>query len=223
MQWTDRRARRTQEMLSGMRIVKLFSYESNFFKLISTLRKHELKYVFFLAVARAGLMATAISLPLLAGVLAVITYYFKNDKLDPEKVFPAITLFQLLRLPLMFLPFGISVIADGANSFIRLRDVFYAEQHDTTLTSDETSPYGLNIDNATFVWEGVEEDDTQTTLSTEPVLRSSLSMVFPAPGLLSSANVYFFGGAFASSVSAASSSASSSSSSFSMPKLYIVV
>lgn len=160
MQWTDRRARRTQEMLSGMRIVKLFSYESNFFKLISTLRKHELKYVFFLAVARAGLMATAISLPLLAGVLAVITYYFKNDKLDPEKVFPAITLFQLLRLPLMFLPFGISVIADGANSFIRLRDVFYAEQHDTTLTSDETSPYGLNIDNATFVWEGVEEDDT---------------------------------------------------------------
>ena len=124
------------------------------------MRKHELKYVFFLAVARAGLMATAISLPLLAGVLAVITYYFKNDKLDPEKVFPAITLFQLLRLPLMFLPFGISVIADGANSFIRLRDVFYAEQHDTTLTSDETSPYGLNIDNATFVWEGVEEDDT---------------------------------------------------------------
>lgn len=161
MQWTDRRARRTQEVLSGMRIVKLFSYESNFFKLISNLRKNELKYVFKLAVARAALMASAISLPLLAGVLAVITYYFKKDRhVDPEKMFPAITLFQLLRLPLMFLPFGLSVMADGYNSFLRLRDVFYAKQHDTTLQSDETSLYGLNIENATFEWDCVAEDET---------------------------------------------------------------
>lgn len=163
MQWTDRRARRTQEVVSGMRIVKLFSYESNFYKLISGQRRHELQYVFYLAVARSALMASAISLPLLASVLAVITYYFKQDGFttqDLAKVFPAITLFQLLRLPLMFLPFGLSVIADGANSFMRLRDVFYAEQHDTTLHSDNSSPYGLNIDHATFLWENVEEDET---------------------------------------------------------------
>ena len=162
MQWTDRRARRTQEVVSGMRIVKLFSYESNFFKLISDLRKLELKEIFYLAVARSGLMASAISLPLLSSVLAVITYYFKNglDLEDLEKVFPAITLFQLLRLPLMFLPFGLSVIADGLNSFMRLRDVFYAEQHDTTLHSDESSPYGLFINDATFLWESYEEEET---------------------------------------------------------------
>lgn len=161
MQWTDRRARRTQEVLSGMRIVKLFSYESNFVKLISDLRKGELKYVFALAVARAGLMATAISLPLLASVLAVVTYYYSHDhNFDVSRVFPAITLFNLLRLPLMFLPFGLSVMADGANSFSRLREVFYAEQHDTNLQSDENSPYGLDIKNATFVWEGVGEDET---------------------------------------------------------------
>ncbi|WFD23830.1 hypothetical protein MEQU1_002524 [Malassezia equina] len=161
MQWTDRRARRTQEVLSGMRIVKLFSYESNFVKLITDLRKGELKYVFALAVARAGLMATAISLPLLASVLAVVTYYYSHGhNFDVSRVFPAITLFQLLRLPLMFLPFGLSVMADGANSFSRLREVFYAEQHDTSLQSDENSPYGLNIQDATFVWEGVGEDET---------------------------------------------------------------
>lgn len=161
MEWTDRRARRTQEVLSGMRIVKLFSYESNFVSLISQLRKGELKYVFQLAVARAGLMASAVSLPLLASVLAVVTYYFTHDgNLHPERVFPAITLFNLLRLPLMFLPFGLSVMADGYNSFQRLRGVFLAEQHDTSLTADPASEYGLNIENATFVWEGVEEDET---------------------------------------------------------------
>ncbi|WFD31666.1 hypothetical protein MSPP1_002705 [Malassezia sp. CBS 17886] len=160
MEWTDRRARRTQEVLSGMRIVKLFSYESNFLQLISNLRRNELVYVFKLTVARAGIMAVAIALPLLAGVLAVITYWFVNTNLDPQKIFPAITLFNLLRLPLMFLPFGISVITDGMNSFNRLRGVFYAQQHDTDVHADPAAPYALHLDNAQFAWENVEEDPT---------------------------------------------------------------
>ncbi|PKI84023.1 hypothetical protein MVES_001934 [Malassezia vespertilionis] len=162
MEWTDRRARRTQEVLSGMRIVKLFSYEFNFVKLISSLRKSELIYVFKLNIVRAGVMASAISLPLLAGVLAVVTYYLKEGTLRPEKVFPAITLFQLLRLPLMFFPFGISVIADGANAFQRLGEVFYAKQYDTTVNTDENSPYGLELQNTSFEWDSVEEDLTLT-------------------------------------------------------------
>ena len=171
MEWTDRRARRTQEVLSGMRIVKLFSYESNFLKLISKLRKNELVYIFQLTVARAGIMATAISLPLLAGVCAIITYYYthqdKEDPLDPAITFPAITLFQLLRIPLMFLPFGLSVIADGANSFVRLREVFYAQQHDTTVKSDESSSFGLKLTNALFEWEDVGEDATLKPTATQ--------------------------------------------------------
>ena len=162
MEWTDRRARRTQEVLSGMRIVKLFSYESSFLKLISKLRKNELIYVFQLAVVRAAVMASAISLPLLAGVVSVVTYYFYHTphRLDPGVVFPAITLFQILRLPLMFLPFGLSVIADGANSFMRLRDVFYAEQHDVEVKSNEQSMYGLQMSDALFEWDNVGEDPT---------------------------------------------------------------
>ena len=160
MSWTDRRARRTQEVLSGMRIVKLFSYESNFLKLITGLRRGELKYVFRLNVARAAVLASAISLPLLASVFAIITYVYKTGKVDPEVVFPAITLFQLLRIPLMFLPFGLSVIADGANSFSRLREVFCAEQHDTNVKFDTDLPVALRLTNATFRWDSVEEDAT---------------------------------------------------------------
>ncbi|WFD44005.1 hypothetical protein MPSI1_002670 [Malassezia psittaci] len=169
MEWTDRRARRTQEVLSGMRIVKLFSYESNFLELISKLRRNELVYVFQLAVVRAGVMAVAISLPLLAGVISIITYYFYHNppSLNAEVVFPAITLFQILRLPLMFLPFGLSVIADGLNSFQRLRDVFYAQQHDVDVVADEQSVYGLELRQAQFEWEDVSEDATLQPTATQ--------------------------------------------------------
>ena len=161
MEWTDRRARRTQEVISGMRIVKLFSYESNFMKLISKLRKSELVYVFQLNALRSAIVATGVSLPLLAAVLAIVTYYYTHgQQLDATVVFPAITLFQLLRSPLMFLPMGLNVIADGLNSFQRLRGVFYAEQHDVSVKADAESPYGLKLTNALFEWEDVAEDAT---------------------------------------------------------------
>ncbi|WFD40423.1 uncharacterized protein MJAP1_003409 [Malassezia japonica] len=167
LEWTDRRARRTQEVLSGMRIVKLFSYESNFLQWISKLRRNELKYIFRLTVRLAALLATAIGLPVLAGVLAVITFYFKEGHLDASKVFPAVTLFQLIRLPLMFLPFGLSVIADGYASILRLSEVFYAQQHDVSVKSDALSPYGLQFTDAQFEWDDVSEDPTLKPTTTE--------------------------------------------------------
>lgn len=162
MVWTDKRARRTQEVLSGMRIVKLFSYESSFLKLIRKLRSRELFYIFQLNVMRAAIMAVAISLPIMASVLAVITYVktHNGDDFHFSNIYMAVTLFQLLRLPLMFLPFGLSVIADGANSFSRLRTVFCAEQHDDTIHADGNAHYALSIENAHFQWDSVEEDPT---------------------------------------------------------------
>ncbi|WFD33272.1 hypothetical protein MCUN1_000085 [Malassezia cuniculi] len=162
MTWTDKRARRTQEVLSGMRIVKLFSYESSFLKLIRKLRTRELYYIFQLNVMRAAIMAVAISLPVMASVLAIITYVgtHRGDDFHFSKIYMAVTLFQLLRLPLMFLPFGLSVIADGANSFSRLRTVFSAEQHNETIHTNESAEYALTMVNTRFQWDNVEEDPT---------------------------------------------------------------
>lgn len=163
MVWTDKRARRTQEVLSGMRIVKLFSYESNFLHLIQKVRSSELYYIFWLNVMRAAIMAVAISLPIMSSVLAIITFVGKNkdsDNFNYQMIFSAITLFQLLRLPLMFLPFGLSVIADGANSFSRLRTVFMAEQFENPIETDWNAEYALNIKDACFQWDSVEEDPT---------------------------------------------------------------
>ena len=55
-----------------------------------------------LVILRAGITSIAISLPVLASVLAFVVYSIKHT-LDPANIFTSLTLFNMLRMPLMFL------------------------------------------------------------------------------------------------------------------------
>ncbi|KAG9315244.1 hypothetical protein JVU11DRAFT_4378 [Chiua virens] len=133
MVWTDKRSKLLQEMLSGMRVIKFFSWETPFLKRIAEYRQFEMAYIRALLVLRAGLNAFAFSLPALATVLAFVTYTLTGHSLSAANVFSSLTLFQLIRLPLMFLPMSLSSIADAATACKRLYEVFEAETTDRTL------------------------------------------------------------------------------------------
>lgn len=46
-------------------------------------------------------MAVALSLPTIAAILSFVTYSLTNHNLEPAKIFAVLTLYQLVRLPLM--------------------------------------------------------------------------------------------------------------------------
>ena len=56
-----------------------------------------------LLLIRSANNAVAMSLPAIASVLAYITYSASGHQLVPASIFSSLTLFNLLRLPLMFL------------------------------------------------------------------------------------------------------------------------
>ncbi|KAI3479513.1 hypothetical protein L1887_58424 [Cichorium endivia] len=98
-------------------------------------------------------------LPILAAVLAFVVYNLTGHDLNPAIVFPALTLFQLLRMPLMFLPLSLSATTDARNAFDRLYTVFTAEQLEDTVEHDEDSKHALIVHDASFRWETVEADE----------------------------------------------------------------
>ena len=61
------------------------------------------RYIRKLLVTRSWLFAVAMSLPALASVVALVTYTLTGHPFNPAVVFTSLTLFNLLRLPLMFL------------------------------------------------------------------------------------------------------------------------
>ncbi|XP_006459320.1 hypothetical protein AGABI2DRAFT_66472, partial [Agaricus bisporus var. bisporus H97] len=159
MFWTDRRAKLLQELLGGIKIIKFFAWENSFLARIMDYRKRELNHIRNLLIIRAANNAVAMSMPALASVLAFVVYSASGHPLDPGIIFASLSLFNLLRLPLMFLPMSLSTIADAAQAITRLNEIFEAELLEGTRVIDHNQAVALRVQDASFTWETPEPSD----------------------------------------------------------------
>lgn len=153
MVWTDKRAKLLQEILGGIRIVKFMSWEVPFLQRLGAIRTMELTYMRKLLIVRSGMMAFAMSLPVLATILAFVTYSATSHGLEPATIFTVVSLFQLMRMPLMMWPMTLSATADALNALGRLQGVFDAEVTTEERVIDPNLPEAVRIDHASFTWD----------------------------------------------------------------------
>ncbi|KAF8332583.1 P-loop containing nucleoside triphosphate hydrolase protein [Cantharellus anzutake] len=154
MRWTDKRAKLLQELLSTMRVIKFFAWEIPFLERINEYRTNELRYIRNLLIFRASTYAIAFSLPVLSAVFSFVAYSLSGHRLQPDIVFTSLSLFQLLRLPLMVLPMSLGGIADASNAISRLHDVFTAELLTETNRIDPDLLVAVRVSGASFTWDG---------------------------------------------------------------------
>ncbi|KAM0751625.1 P-loop containing nucleoside triphosphate hydrolase protein [Meredithblackwellia eburnea MCA 4105] len=154
MVWTDKRVKLIQELLGGMRVIKFFAWEVPYLEKLGKIRDAEMSHVRGLLIIRAANTAIAMSLPMLATVIAFLIYSGTGHNQDPAIIFTSLTLFTLLRLPLMMLPMSLSTITDAYNALGRLIDVFTAEERSGTFEYDHSSDFAIKVNHADFHWEG---------------------------------------------------------------------
>ncbi|KAF9234111.1 ABC protein [Melanogaster broomeanus] len=160
MVWTDQRAKVLLEVLSAMRVVKYFSYEVSFLQKIFELRKKELRGIRKILHSSSANLALAMSLPVLAATLSFVTYTLTAHSFNVAVIFSSLSLFNLLRQPMMFMPRALSAIPDAASALQRLTHVFNAELiKGDTLVIDREQDAALVVKDATFEWETSEKVD----------------------------------------------------------------
>lgn len=169
----DKRLKFTTELLSAIRIVKFFAWESEFQKRIIEARKKELSNV------RAGLMLFVwmsniwFLIPVLMMVVAFYIYTL-DHALTASVAFTSLALFNTLRGALDEFPFIVTFLAQASISLKRV-DKFLAEDEiDLPQQLQQTAnTHGVAIgfiDNATFSW---EKD------SSKPPAIKNLNLSFP--------------------------------------------
>ena len=109
--------------------------------------------------AKLLLAALALSLPTLAAVVSFLCYIGIGNTLNPARLFTALSLFQLLRQPLMFLPRALSASADAWNALTRLQEVFEAETRGESVLVDPNLDIAMRSVNASFQWLTTDPDD----------------------------------------------------------------
>ncbi|PPQ72540.1 hypothetical protein CVT26_004018 [Gymnopilus dilepis] len=163
MEWTDKRVKLLQELMGGMKVIKYFAWEVPLLQRVTDYRKHEMSNIRSLLLLRSANSAVAMSLPTIASVLAFVTYSASGHSLNPSVIFTSLTLFNLLRLPLMFLPVSISTIVDAKNATLRLQDVFEADLLASPHETDDELEAAIEVKGASFTWDApppVEEEGT---------------------------------------------------------------
>ncbi|KAF5367964.1 hypothetical protein D9758_004466 [Tetrapyrgos nigripes] len=151
--WTDNRISLLQELLGNIRLIKIFAWEVPFLERVDKLRNAEMKFLRSRLMLRSVNNALGFGLPTLAAVLSFITYALVGHSLDAAIIFSSLSLFNLLRTPLTFLPVALSSMADAYNAMHRVEAVFNAEVISGGLQIDPELEFGVEVKNAVFTWD----------------------------------------------------------------------
>ncbi|KAJ3358588.1 hypothetical protein GGF32_010109 [Allomyces javanicus] len=173
---TDQRVKLINEMLQGVRILKLFGWEEKFVDSIMDVREKELHFVGRLASWRAAINGVAQVIPALAAILVFAVYYATGNELTPSVVFSSLALFNQLRLPLI-----LAFVVDSLVACNRIASLLYAEEltSQPDFIDNASAPNAIEIKHADFEW---NEGQTQIHSADLAIPRGKLIAVCGAVG-----------------------------------------
>ncbi|GBM74838.1 Multidrug resistance-associated protein 1 [Araneus ventricosus] len=155
MGWKDSRLRQMAEILSGIKVLKLFAWEIPFMKSISALREKEAKTLRKLAFVNGSVVFLWICAPFLVAISCFVTYVLIDEKnvLDPSTAFVSLTLFNTLRTNMATIPQLIAQLVQSRVAFKRVTDFLLSEELEEKPVDDDTAICNaVEIDGGTFCW-----------------------------------------------------------------------
>uniref|UniRef100_A0A8D2LB01 Uncharacterized protein n=1 Tax=Varanus komodoensis TaxID=61221 RepID=A0A8D2LB01_VARKO len=142
MKHKDERMKVMNEILSGIKILKLFAWEPSFQKQVQRIRTQELKGLLRFAYLQSVSFFCFNCAPFLVSVITFAVYIMvdENNVLDAQKAFTSISFFNILRFPLSVLPMVLSSLVQVSVSVQRLERYLGSEDLNTAAIHHDRSP-----------------------------------------------------------------------------------
>ncbi|KAJ1857156.1 hypothetical protein GGF49_002084 [Coemansia sp. RSA 1853] len=172
MGYRDQRMKIMDEVLSGIKIIKLYAWESSFIRRINEVRvKLELGTVRNYGMLQAVFSFVTTLVPFVVSFSTFGLYSLADNvshgPLTPQLVFVALTLFNMLRFPLSFGPMVIPALLEAMVSSRRIFDFLTAgeidfaaierEPYDRDAPSTSIDDMLVSVENGTFKWLSADE------------------------------------------------------------------
>ncbi|KZW01954.1 multidrug resistance-associated ABC transporter [Exidia glandulosa HHB12029] len=152
MKATDARTKLMQEVLNGVRSIKIYAWERFFEGKIGVLRNNELKLLRRVSIAIASLIALNSVLPVASNTVSFVVYSITGHTLTPAVVFGALQIFGMIRQPLVTIPGALTQVVQARINLQRIAKFLNSEENAAPFAVDETLDNAVNID-ADFTWE----------------------------------------------------------------------
>ena len=106
MRQKDKRSKLINEILSGIKVLKLYGWEPSFSEQVKSVRSLELKQLKKQSVYMSAVTFSLSCAPIFVALFSFVTFTLidQNNILDASKAFVSLSLFNIIRMPLTFIP-----------------------------------------------------------------------------------------------------------------------
>ncbi|XP_045033102.1 ATP-binding cassette subfamily C member 4 isoform X3 [Daphnia magna] len=168
---TDERIRTMNEIISAMRVIKMYTWEKPFAKLISKCRRKEINVIKRTNHFRALNMSLFFTSSKLIIFLTFLVFIFTGNHLTAEKVFVTVSLFNNIRIIMIsFFPGAITMAAEARVSTKRIENFLLLDEIEKNAQAKvhpALSDCLVELNQLTVKWPaaGEKEDNTLTNIS----------------------------------------------------------
>ncbi|CAG9854243.1 unnamed protein product [Phyllotreta striolata] len=117
---TDERVRLMNEIISGIQVIKMYTWEYPFAKLVEYIRMKEMKYIRYTSRIRAILMSMSLTLTRSAIAISIIVYSLTGETVTATYTYTVISFYDLLFSLTMFFPMAVS---QGSEMYVSLKRI----------------------------------------------------------------------------------------------------
>lgn len=177
----DRRIKMLQEVLFGIRVIKLYAWEARFQARVNELRAEELRLIRRMKMLAAISQTLTISVPTFITVISLVVYSKLNGSVSSSVIFPAMAYFDILETPLNFLPITISYTVDALAAIRRVQAFLRAPVLVFQPEVDASQEEAVLIEDGLFAWDNpahpmpkdddlaIDESDSESKISIDKV------------------------------------------------------
>ncbi|XP_069171929.1 multidrug resistance-associated protein 1 isoform X6 [Procambarus clarkii] len=157
----DQRVKLMNEILNGIKVLKLYAWEPSFEDQVLGVRTKEIKVLKNAAYLNAASSFIWTCTPFLVVFASLTTHVLveSTNALTAEKIFVTIALLNILRVPLGLTPIIIAYTVQASVSLKRLNKFLNADELDpNNVSRDSKENSSVTIKDGTFAWGHGEED-----------------------------------------------------------------
>nr|XP_010978532.2 multidrug resistance-associated protein 4 isoform X1 [Camelus dromedarius] len=165
--FTDVRIRTMNEVITGIRIIKMYAWEKSFADLITNLRRKEISKILRSSYLRGMNLASFFTASKIIVFVTFTTYVLLGNVITASRVFVAVTLYGAVRLTVtLFFPSAIEKVSEAVVSIRRIKNFLLLDeisQCNPPLLSDGKTI--VHVQDFTAFWEKASETPTLRGLS----------------------------------------------------------
>ncbi|GIZ02574.1 multidrug resistance-associated protein 1, partial [Caerostris extrusa] len=151
----DQRTKLMNEIINGIKVLKLYAWENSFIKEVMNIRYMEVASLKAQAYLNGCVTFIFTSAPFLVSLASFATFVLidSNNVLDANKAFVSLSLFNILRVPTALLPMIIAYTAMFVVSLNRINKYLQGDEIDPDIIKHDPSEKDpIVIENGTFSW-----------------------------------------------------------------------